>query len=412
MPFGNVFTFMSKIWETVEATKLSHLTGTSMVGARPQNWPVHSPSPGKPNSLSSPRMLLIRISSEGNRAVTPTADPGPVKKKEKPARAKRGRPRMRRSELHRRKVAGHKLLGGDATTAAKHRFISRSYVVLALFFATPLLILVAFKVIFEYLSLGSLDPRYRKPYASVISLSVSVFLVCVISCGFESWRRYPPTNVTLVLLFGTSAALTAGFFGAFLPLLHVCTIFLLTAVCVQVAAAAACAGLQQNVDLSSRAGTCLLCCLLALLMAATAATFVLAHPHMREARVLLWMLVPAGLAVTYVVVMLVDTHLFLSGSWPIHANEYTFAAVTLFINMVAFVFLVLRICPWKLPASSVAKRVTETRVSVNTIQIKPKDALQHIHDKKCRHNHDNASTTPPGSFVDATRDREDRNTLH
>ena len=86
-------------------------------------------------------------------------------------------------------------------------------------------------------------------------------------------------------------------------------------------------------------------------------------------------LIPLSIAVVYTLVLAWDTKLFITGEWPIRSDEYLFAAITLFINICIFVFLVNRyLAPWRhshfvLPSAE--KKCPRT--SISSIQVFNKD---------------------------------------
>ncbi len=293
------------------------------------------------------------------------------------------------------------LMHEDTSVATKHRFVCHTYIILMCLFVAPLLILISFKVVFEYLRVGGFDPKREKPYASVICLTVTLVVVCILSCGFESWRRYSPANLVLVSLFALFASLTVGFAGVYFPMLHLCTIYLVTLVCAVLLVAIFFTCCQRRVQVDSTAGVSVISCLSIPLLVAATATLVLTYEPMQSEMTgekvhgkedLLWLTVPAGIAILYVAVLVLDTRLILTGAWSIHPREHTFAAITLFVNMIVFIFLICRMCaPWRYQTAPVAGSVIQRKTTMSTVQVRPISAKKHIHDQRCHH--DNVSST-------------------
>ncbi len=284
------------------------------------------------------------------------------------------------------------LLNEGKSVTTRHRFVSRTYFILLGFFLFPLMVLVAFKLIFEYMNLGGYNPSKKRPYGTVTCLTVTILVLFLLSIGFESWRRYPPTNIILITILDLALTLTVGLSGSYVPYMHICAIFLVSIICTVIFVTAIFTGCQMRIDVQSFKAMAIIVTIVSVLLAGVTAIFVFTFPE-EKMKHSLWLLAPAGLSLVYTIILFTDTRLLLNGAWPVHPNEYTFAAVTLFVNMLAFVFLLPRICgsPWKEPARRVTVYANSDDTSmdrnVGDIQIRPCNENFHLQDKKCRHTH-------------------------
>lgn len=252
----------------------------------------------------------------------------------------------RRRHESRNDIEGRKTCPVRKTIAWQHQFTRKTYLILSSFFLLAALIVLCVQRIFLWLHFVNFEPHSDRPYVAVVCLTLSVVILLLLSCGFESWRRYSPANLTLVLLFILFSSLTVGSLGAYESFLYLAVLYLHFLV-LSVLASTVVFTLQNRLGLASRAGLAALACLCVLVSAGVTCAFVFLTDAANRTE-LYYLALPGGLAVFYCLVLAWDTRLFLLGAWPIEADEHVFAAVTLYVNMFGVVFMLNRIfTAWK-----------------------------------------------------------------
>jgi len=265
----------------------------------------------------------------------------------------------------------HKAADGApfATIRARHVFVSRTYGILLAFIVSPLsFLLLARLATMDHRSAPILEPHRKHPFLSVATGFFCLTVVCLLTCGFESWRRKTPTNISLVALFLVSATFFVKILHPYVPFMELGAIHVLATMAILLMAIVAFT-LQSKADIFSKFAMATLGPAIVGLLAAFNWGFLRLNANEGWPR-LLYLLIPAVIEVMYAAVLAWDTHLFLSGRWEVGRKEYLFAAVTLLLNMFVFVFLLNRLLkPWR--DATKPGRVSLSRVSVTSIQIAP-----------------------------------------